>query len=296
MVQPMSRILKRVVVCAVLLALGSVVWVLQDHHRRAAWLYRRAMRLAAPVLADPAAATPADTTRALGHFLFIVRNTPGSAGAARALNEVGRMAMAQGRYADAREALEPLCAAYYGFAELCMSSRVLIGRCYEAEGDLDAAAKTYSGMKDFHPWSALWYEAPLYIGQLYARHGRREEAMAAYREAEHLTNKRLASVIDQDVVEALQWQLVMTAEGLADWPKAIERLEQMLARDRWKVSPRRPDVLFELARLKEEHLGEPVAARAAYHELVKSFPDHPSAARAAAAIRQFERRDEPAGR
>lgn len=296
MAHPAWRILKRVVVCAVLLALGSVVWVLQDHHRRAAWLYRRAMRLAAPVLANPSAATLADTTHALSHFLFIVRNAPGNASAARALNEVGRIAMAQERYADAREALEPLCTTYYGFAELCMSSRVLIGRCYEAEGDLDAAAKTYSDMKEFHPWSALWYEAPLYIGQLYARHGQREEAVAAYREAEHLTNKRLASVIDQDVVEALQWQLVMTAEGLADWPKAVERLEQMLARDRWKVSPRRPDVLFELARLREAHLGEPVAARAAYHELMKSFPDHPAAARATAAIRRLERGDEPAER
>ena len=289
MTQPAWDILKRVIVYAVLLALSSVVWVLQDNDRRAAWLFRRAMRLAAPVVADPAAATPADTTQALSQFMFIVGNAPGSAGAAQALDQVGRIAMAQGRYVEAREALEPLCTIYYGFADLCMMSRVLIGRCYEAEGNVDAAAETYNGMKEFHPWTTLWYGAPLYAGQLYARHGRHEDAVAAYREAEHLTNKRLTSITDQDVVEALRWQLVMTAEGLEDWPKAAERLEQMLVRDRWKVAPRRPDVLFELGRLREEHLGEPVAARAAYHELVKSFPAHPAAARATDAIRRLER-------
>ena len=207
------------------------------------------------------------------HFRTVVRFATGTSWAAKALDQIGRLAMAQHRYAEAREVFEPLCTVYYQYRDVCMMSRIYIGRCYEAEGDVEAAAHTYADVEQFHPWTPLWIEAPIYSALLYEHHGQRAQAMAAYRQAIQVYLRRLRAAPPY-AMDRLQWQLVEAYEGVEAWSDAVQVLEEALAAGDPTFQVKRPEMWYKFGRLFEERLRQPQKALAAYQQLIKEFPDH----------------------
>lgn len=238
-------------------------------------------------LQDAAGASREETERVLRRFHLVVDLSPDTVWAIQALEQMDAIYRAQARYDDARKLLEPICAQHERSADLCLMSRVYLGRSYEAEGALDQAAQTYLDMARWHPGTPLWIGAPLFPAQMYVRHHKPDQALRAFQQAKAEYLRRLKDAKDPNVVSRLDWELAAAHEGLQEWEQAAHVLEQAISTLGIR-QPKLADMLFELGQVLETHLGRVKAAKSYYQRLLNEFPMHPLYDEAAARLRALQ--------
>ena len=150
--------------------------------------YWKALRDAAPIMKDSSRATPEQFVKAIARLEEVVQKAPGSVWAARAQLTLGALHAAQKKYRRAREAYALVLQNYPSYPVLCLAARLSIAKTHEIERNLDEAVKGYRAVIDYHPWTRLGLEAPLYIAKLYEARQQSGRARNAYeRAAQHYT-------------------------------------------------------------------------------------------------------------
>ena len=236
-------------------------------------LFWKAEQVNAPVARAPGQASPEQFAAAIGAFERVVRGAPGTVWAARAQAAIGSLSALQRRYPEAREAYAAVLQNYSQQAELCLQARLAIAKTYELEQQWDEAVAAYEQVADFHPWSQPGLEAPLYVGSLYARQGKSEQATQAYEDAEVRYTRLIPETTTPEMAARVRSYLALAYQRLGQWDRAIEVLEGLAKLDTAAVN--RPLILLTLGSIYQAKLSDQKNAASAYTALVNEFPEHP---------------------
>lgn len=270
-----KRPLARGLLVLVVAAIFAVIWLLSHKEQLGGLLYDSAIKQGRAVVAAPDKASAAQADEAINHFTRVIRWADGTEAAFKALQQIGSIAMARGNFEEARRAYEPICARYFQHRGDCLMSRVFVGRTYEAEGRLDEAARVYEDMERYGPWSMVWYQAPLYPAQMYARYHQPEKASKSYETALKTYLRLIKSTKDPYEATELTWQAVLAYEDLENWRQAGALLAASI-KDPILMPEQLPRFMLELARVLEKQM-RISEAKTAYRQLLERFPKSPEA-------------------
>ena len=235
-------------------------------------LFWKAQQLNAVITKDPAKATPEQYTRAIAAYNRVVQQTPGTAWAARSHFAIGSLYGLQKQYEQAREQLRLILQNYNSERELCLDARLGIAKTYEAEQNIDEAVKMYDAIAEYHPWSRMGLEAPLYVAAVYKRQGKTELATKAYEHAVHVYTKLIPDAPTPDATNQVKGYLALAYQWGSEWIEAVKLLEEIVDAP---SGVNRPLVLLTLGSIYQTKLGQLDTAEAVYRKLAQEFPEHP---------------------
>lgn len=241
---------------------------------RAERLYWQAEQAAAPVLKNPAAATPGQFGAAQAAFAQVIARTPGTFWAARAQGRIATFYALQQRYDQARQAYEVLVRNYVHHAQLCLWARQAIARTYETQERWPEAVAAYEDLMRAHPWSQAALETPLYIARGYEQREQAQKAHEAYDAAVGRYVQWIAKAPVPEMVVAIKHYLAIAYQRLQRWDDAVSVLQELAE---ISEDANRPLTLVTLGAVYQEKLRNPAKAQAAYVRLIETFPQHPLA-------------------
>lgn len=228
----------------------------------------------AATLRAPQSASPDELAAAVQAFNQITAMAPGSLTAGRAEERIGLLYLERRDTSRARSAFRSVFMNYFSHRDLAMMGLVHLARSEELDGDWDSAVKTYRLIADYHEWSDIWIEAPLYVPQMYERQGDREAARIAYGSAASTLQSRIRTAPNPASELKVKACLVLAYQGAGESDRAAMLRGHLLTES---LGPLAPDALFALGRAFERILSVPAQARAVYQRLAEEFPDHPAA-------------------
>ena len=247
-------------------------------------LFERVRPLSDAILADPQRASSVQVAQAIGALEAVIQQVPGRYGAGLAEEALGRVYLALGEPAKARGYFTHIVWYYHQYSDMGVMALIYIGRTYEAEQNWEAAEKAYKAIDDQYQWSPLWLGAPLFVGEMYDRHGDRQRAAEAYQRAVSLLQYRAERAPSPEVEAKIKMELATAHERLGQWAQAAAVLEPLESSSEAEVD--RAAVLMRLGELYAVPGRDAAKARAALTRLVQEFPAHP---RAGEARTQLER-------
>ena len=154
--------------------------------------------------------------------------------------------------------------------ELCLSARTSIAKSYEIEGNWEAAVRMLRELSEFHPWSTVGMEAPLYIAKGYEERKQPEEAAGAYKRAVTVYTRLISESPSEELAWRVKGYLALAHQRLGEWDRAVAVLEE-LAKGPEAI---RPLALLSLGTIYQTKLHEPEHAEAVYHRLFE--PSQPA--------------------
>ena len=235
-------------------------------------LFWKAQQLNAPILKDPAHATPEQFAAAIHAFDQVIQKTPGTLWAARAQLATGTLHAMQKQYRQARDAYALVLQNYNRHQDLCLGARFSTAKTYEAEQNWDEAVRMYRELSDYHPWSVIGLEAPLYIARIYEVRKEPDEATKAYERAAGLYTKLMPDAPTPELATHAKGYLALAYQRLHEWDKAITILEELASAPQ---GTNRPLILITLGMIYQAKLDNSQKAEEAYTALLKEFPEHP---------------------
>ncbi len=233
-------------------------------------LFWKASQRSAAVLRDPEKADAEEFKRAIAAFQRVTDQTRGLIWGARAYLAIGSLQAAQHHYDEARKAYEQVVVYYDEFDELALTARLAIAKTYEAEQRFERAIDWYNQIVQFHPWSRIGLEAPLYVAQYYTQMGKVQRAQIAYEHAADIYRKRVEESPSQQMTNVANGYLAVTYQQLGDWKRAVEIMETLAQQQ----GVDRAAILMRLGALYDK-LNRRDKSTEAYAALVKEFPEHP---------------------
>jgi tetratricopeptide (TPR) repeat protein len=236
-------------------------------------LFWQAQRQAAPIL-NTRSSTPTLTqvAEAIAACELVIKRVPQTMWAPRAHLLIAALHARQRQYAQAREAYAQVLQNYSRYQAYCVQARAQIASTYEAEGAWDEAANAYYDIADYHPWTAIGLQAPLYVASGYQRRKQDEPANDAYRRAVERYTKLLPEAPTKELTAKTKVLLAAALQRLDKWPEAAGLLEELIAAP---DGIDRAGALMSLGLLYQTKLHDAANARHAYERLLKEFPGHP---------------------
>lgn len=236
-------------------------------------LYWKAQQYQAQTInKDPKKAAPEQYAVAIQMNERLLQRAAGTSWAAKAQVAIGSLYALQDRYDEARDAFQLVLQNYNSQRELCLNARLGIAKTYEAQQRWDDAVAAYQQISDYHAWTRMGLEAPLYIATIYRRQGETEQATKSYDRAIRFYAKLIPDAPTPEAAMVAKNYLAMAYQWGSEWDKAIEVLEEIAD------SPSgvdRPMVLLTLASLYQTKVDNLPKAEATYQTLVQEFPEHP---------------------
>ena len=221
---------------------------------------------------DPKKATPEQYATAIQMNERVLQRAAGTVWAAKSQVAIGSLYALQEQYDEARDAFRLVLQNYNGQRELCLNARLGIAKTYEAQQRWDEAVAAYQQISDYHAWTRMGLEAPLYIATIYRRQGESEQAAKAHERAIHFYTKMIPDAPTPEAATVAKNYLAMAYQWGSDWAKAVEVLEEIVDAP---AGVDRPMVLLTMASLYQTKLDNLPKAEAAYRRLVQEFPEHP---------------------
>lgn len=235
-------------------------------------LYWQATRVITPLLKDPSQVTPEQWAKAIARLEQVVEKVPGSMWAARAQLTQGSIYAAQKQYRRAREAYALVLQNYSSYPMLCLSARIGTAKTHEIEQNFNEAIKGYRAVIDYHPWTRMGLEAPLYIAKLYEARHQSGRARNAYERAVQHYTKLIPQAPNPAMAIQVKGYLAVMHQQLGEWSDAIKMLEE-LAQTPEGVN--RPFVLLTLGSIYHAKMHNLQRAQEIYATLSQEFPEHP---------------------
>ena len=235
-------------------------------------LFWKAEQLSQPVIKDPKSATPEQLETAIHAFERVIRTVPGTEWAAKSHLAIASFYGLQKNYPKAREVYGLVLQNYSQFPGHCLGARFAIAKTYEVEGNWEEAAKVYQDIADYHPWSPLGLEAPLYLARTYEQRKDQEAATQAYERAVGRYLKLIPAAPSPEMAMQAKSFLTLVYQRLGRWSEAIRLLEELA---QLPAGVNRPLVLLTLGSIYQMRLNETKKAEEAYTKLFTEFPDHP---------------------
>ncbi|MBI4342939.1 MAG: tetratricopeptide repeat protein [Candidatus Omnitrophica bacterium] len=236
-------------------------------------LFWKAQQVAAPVLKNPAQATPEQFAKSHEALRLVIEKAPGTVWAARAQAGIGGLFVLQKELANAREAYRLVIQNYGQFKDLALNSRAAIAKTYELEQDWPEAIKAYNEILEFHPWSTIGLQAPLYVALIHSKQLQQpDQAAKAYERAARLYEKLIPDAPNPGAAAQAKGYLAQAYERLEQWDRAIAVLNDLL------VSPEgvnRPLTLLMLGSIYQTRKNDPQKAGEIYTQLITEFPKNP---------------------
>lgn len=240
---------------------------------RAERLFWKAQHQHEAVLKNPSAATPEQFHAAVQSFSSLIDQAPGSNLAGRAQLMIGTLYTTRKEFDSARKAYGLVIQNYNRYGDLPLRARLSIAKTYEAEGKWHEAVGMYKDVTEYHAWSRLGLETPLYVAAGYEQRKQPAEATAAYERAVRLYGKMVPDAPNPDLAMQVKGYLTLAYQRLGQWDKAIALLEELAAADKGGVN--RPLVLLTLGSIYETKVNNPAKADSWYARLLEDFPEHP---------------------
>jgi len=234
-------------------------------------LFWKAQRLNA-AMAKESQPSSEQTAAVVAAFNRVIQKTPGTSWAAQSHLIIGSLYATQKRYSEARETYHLLLQNYNQYKELSLSGRLAIAKTYEAEDNWAEAVKCYREISEYHPWSRMGLEAPVYIAAMHEQRQERDQAVRAYEFAVKRYSKMIPDSPNPDLGSQAKGYLALAYQRLGDWDQAINVLEDLSAN---VPETNRPLVLLTLASIYQTKLGSARKAEETYAKLLRDFPDHP---------------------
>ncbi len=240
---------------------------------RAERMFWRAQHDHAAVLKDPTKATPQQVAAAVHSFEEISHKTPGTPWAARSQMMIGTLYLGQKDYDKARESFGLVLQNYNRYQDLALRARVAIAKSFEVQGKWEDAVRVYKDVSEYHPWSRLGLEAPLYIGAMYEQRKEKTHAMDAYERAVHIYTRMVPDSPTPEMAMQVRGYLTLAYQRLGEWDKAIALLEELAKAETGGVN--RPLVLLTLGSIYDSKLSNKDKAAEVYGRLIHDFPENP---------------------
>ena len=235
------------------------------------WFWN-AQHLQASIAKDLNHATPEQFAKLIEAFNLVTKKAPGTIWAARAQGMVASLYAVQQQYAKARSAFTIVIREYNQYQDLVLTARVAIAKTYELEQQWDEAVNIYQEISDYHPWSAIGLQAPLYVASQYEKQRKPELAKGAYDKALRFYTTRIPDAPSADMAAQAKGYLAQTLEQLGRWDQAAKTLEELLQAPQ---GSNRPLVLLVLGSIYQTKMQRPEKAVELYQQLVREFPQHP---------------------
>ena len=235
-------------------------------------LFWKAQRIDGPIMKDPNRATPEQFAEAIEAFSRVIQKTRGTEWAARAHAAIGSLHALQRQYGKAREAYATVLQEYSQYRTLCLGARLAIAKTYEIEQQWEEAVRVYQEISDFHPWSKIGLDAPLYIGAVHEKQGHPDQAAHAYERAVLRYLKLVSNAPTLDMVNQAKGYLALAYQRVGKWDETIKTLEELAEAPN---GVNRPFVLLALGSLYQAKLGNEKKAEEAFTKLASEFPEHP---------------------
>jgi tetratricopeptide (TPR) repeat protein len=234
-------------------------------------LFWRAQQLN-KALAKEGPPSPERLATVVDAFNKVIKKTPDTSWAAQAHLIIGSLYASQKRFTEAREVYQLLLQNYNQYKELSLSAKLAIAKTYEAEDNWSEAISYYRDISEFHPWSRMGLEAPLYIAAVHEQRRERDLAMKAYESAAKRYAKLIPDAPTSELGNQAKAFLALAYQRLGSWEQAITALED-LASNAPEAS--RPLILLTLASVYQARLGSAKKAGEIYAKLIQDYPDHP---------------------
>ena len=244
----------------------------------------KAQRLSAVVVKSFPNGTPEQYGRAIKAFQRVVDSVPGTVWAARAQVAIGSLYAMQKQFEQARGALRLVLQEYNRHQELCLQARYMIARSYELEERWEEAIAAYQELAEYHPWTKLGMEAPLYAGHLLKKHGAADDATKAF---ERAVRKYRDQVTDAPAPAAsiqAKGMLALAYQQLEKWDEALAILEEL---NNLPSGTNRAMILFSLGSIHHAKFNNLSRASEYYAQLAKEFPETSFGKIAAARLRKI---------
>ncbi|MBI3321025.1 MAG: tetratricopeptide repeat protein [Candidatus Omnitrophica bacterium] len=255
------------------LACLALVWAVSgcSASYRGERLFWRAQQLSAPIVKDPGRVEPAQVAQAIEAFRRVTQAVPGTVWGARAQMAIGSLNALRRDYREARAAYAGVLREYHEEQELCLNARVAIAKSYEIEQQWAEAAAAYYDVTDYHLWSRLGLEVPLYVAALYAKSGTPDQATRAYERAVGIYTKAIPNAPTPELVTQVKGYLAIAYQRLGDWDHETELLEELAST---QTGVNRPLVLLTLGSIYQAKLSNHQRAEQTFTQLFEEFPDH----------------------
>lgn len=232
----------------------------------------KAHHLQDSIAKDVKLASPEQISKIIAAYTLVPNKAPGTVWAARAQGMVGSLYAVQKQYEKSRNALAILLREYNQYQDLVLTARLTIAKTYESENRWDDAVKMYQEISDYHPWSTIGMEAPLYVASKYEEQHKPELARSAYDKAQRFYTTHIPDAPTAELGIRAKGYLAQTLERLGRWDQAAKTLEEILQEPK---NSNRPLVLLALGSIYQTKMGRPEKAVEMYSQLVRDFPKHP---------------------
>lgn len=233
-------------------------------------LFWQAQRLSASIAEDPKKATPQDYRAAEAAFQKVISGAPGSTWAGKAQLAIGSLHALQKDFEKARAAYTLVLQNHSNQKDVALSARYAIAKTFEVEEKWDEAVKMYDQIADFHTWSRMGLEAPLYIGAIYQKINQRQQATAAFERAVRAYTKLIPQSPTPQAQAQVKGYLGAALQQLGKWPEAVAVLEEMSVVE----GVNRPLILMSMGSMYQARLSDPEKAKASYLKVMQEFPQH----------------------
>jgi tetratricopeptide (TPR) repeat protein len=237
-------------------------------------LFWKAQQASAPIAKDASKATPEQFEQSRRAFQQVIDKSPGTMWAARAQVAIGSLRSLQKDYAGAREAYALMFQNYNQYKDLVLNARVATAKTYEEEKNWPEAVRIYREIEEYHPWSQIGLEAPLYVAAGYQKEGDTGEATRQYERAVKLYSKLIVDAPNPNSAAQVKGYLAQAYQRLGRWDEAIATLQELLQAPE---GVNRPLTLLMLGSIYQTKLNDPDKAEAVYTKLLEESPDSPLA-------------------
>lgn len=237
-------------------------------------LFWKARRTSAPIFKDPSHAGPEQIAMAINAYTKITEKMRGTIWAARAYMTIGLIHMSQRQYDKAREVYTTVLMNYNQYKDVCLSARFAAAKSYEIEKNFDEAIKIYHEFPEYHAWTTMGLEAPLYVAKIYQQRGMTDQATKAYEVAVRHYNRLIPRAPSGQLAARAKYYLSVAYEELSRWKDAIQTLEEVADE---QSEGNRPLALFTLGTIYQTKTQNLDKAQQAYTRLIEQFPQHPLA-------------------
>ena len=236
-------------------------------------LFWKAQQLSVPIEKDPSHATDEQFAKTIRAFERVTQEAPGTPSAAQAQYYIGTLYAFRKQYDESRRRYAVVLQNYFPYQPLCSAARWSIARTYELEQKWDLAVRAYREVAEYHPWSQLGLQVPLYVAAGYQKRDDPERAQETYQYAVKWYNRLVANAPSEESATQVEGFLVLAYQKLGQWNNTIRLLEKLTSTPRGGTN--RPLLLLNLGTIYQMKLGNPERARGAYVKLIREFPDHP---------------------
>jgi len=235
-------------------------------------LFWKAEQVSREIIKDPAHAKPEQLAKAIEAYQRVTTRTPQTAWAAQAYVSIGSFYAIGKQFDNARDAYQMVLQNYAQYQELCERARLAIAMTYQAEQKWDEADRSYYELADYHPWTTLGLEAPLYVAVVHQQRHESEKATRAYERAVRVYTKLIPDAPTPELAAQVKTYLAVAYQRLEEWDQTVKLLEELLP---FAKETGKPMLLMTLGSIYEKKLHNSQKAGEAYTKLVTEFPDQP---------------------